>query len=81
MVGGISDEERERFAVKLKAGFVVLVGLSGGLITLYADMGPAAFLVATAVGFLVGLVLVWLVFPERTDLERGDGVRSRRGRR
>jgi len=80
MVDGISDEERERFAVKLKAGFVLLVGLSSGLVTLYADIGWQGFGVATGVGCVVGLLLVWLVFPERTDLERGDGSRSRRGR-
>lgn len=81
MVGGISDEERERFAVKLKVGFVLLVGLSSGLITLYADVGWQGFLLATSVGLVVGLLLVWLVFPERTDLERGSSSRSRRGRR
>jgi len=81
MVDGISDEERERFAVKLKAGFVVLVALSSGLITLYADVGRQVFFFATVVGLVVGLLLVWLVFPERTDLKRGDRDGSRRGRR
>jgi uncharacterized membrane protein YccC len=80
MVDGISDEERERFAVRAKVGFVLLVGLSGGLITLSADVGWQGFLVATAIGLLVGLALVWWVFPERTDLERGDRSRSRRRR-
>lgn len=79
MVDGITDEERERFAVKLKAGFVLLVGLSAGLITLQADAGLEVFLVATATGSAVGVVLVWLVFPDRTDLERGDRSGSRRG--
>ncbi len=81
MVEGISDEERSRFAMKLKIGFVLLVGLSGGLITLYADVGWQGFLVATVAGLVVGGLLVWLVFPERTDLRRGDSSRSRRGRR
>lgn len=80
MVEGISDEERERFAVKLKAGFVLLVGLSGGLITLYADVGWQGFLVACGIGLAAGILLVWLVFPERTDLQRGDNSRSRRRR-
>jgi uncharacterized membrane protein YccC len=81
MVDGISDEERERFALKVKAGFVLLVGLSGGLITLYAGVGWRGFLVATAIGLVFGAALVWWVFPERADLERGDRSRSRRGRR
>lgn len=78
MVGGITDEERERFAVKLKAGFVLLVGLSAGLITVQAGASLAAFLAATAAGSVVGVLLVWLVFPDRSDLERGDQSRSRR---
>ncbi|MEF8782602.1 MAG: hypothetical protein V5A39_06390 [Haloarculaceae archaeon] len=80
MVGGITDEERERFAVKLKAGFVLLVGLSAGLVTIQAGASLEAFLAATAAGSVVGVVLVWLVFPDRADLERGDQSRSRRGR-
>ena len=83
MVDGISNEERERFALKLKAGSILLVGLSGGFITLYAGVGWQGFLVATAIGLAVGAALVWMVFPERGDLERGDQSRSRswRGRR
>lgn len=83
MVDGISDEERDRFALKAKAGFVLLVGLSGGFITLYAGVGWQAFLVATAMGLAVGGALVWWVFPDRRDLERGDRSQSqsRRGRR
>ncbi|MFT4948797.1 MAG: putative membrane protein YccC [Natronomonas sp.] len=78
MVGGITDEERERFAVKLKAGFVLLVGFSSGLITVQAGASLVAFLVATAAGSVVGVLLVWLVFPDRADLERGDRSESRR---
>ena len=76
MVDGISDEERERFAVKLKAGFVLMVGLSAGLITLQSDVGVEGFLVTTAVGLVAGVVLVWFVFPDREDLSRGDRSRS-----
>jgi membrane associated rhomboid family serine protease len=78
MVDGISSEERERFAVKLKAGFVLLVGLSAGLITLQAEVGIGGFLAASAAGVVAGLVLVWWVFPDREDLSRGDRSRSRR---
>jgi ammonia channel protein AmtB len=78
MVDGITDEERERFAVKLKAGFVLLVGLSAGLITLQVEAGPTAVLGAVAGGVVVGVVLVWLVFPAREDLKRGDSSQSRR---
>jgi hypothetical protein len=77
MVDPVSDEERERFALKLKAGFVLLVGLSAGLITLQGEVGPLGFLGATVGGVLAGAVLVRVVFPAREELERG----SRRGRR
>jgi ammonia channel protein AmtB len=78
MVGGVSETERSAFARKLKIGFVLLVGFSAGLITLYADAGVVFFAVATAIGLGTGVVLVWLVFPERRELERGGDGRSRR---
>lgn len=81
MVEPVSDEERSDFARKLKLGFVLLVGLSGGLITLQTDAGLAGFLLATGIGLLAGFVLVWIAFPDRTDLRRGDRSDSRRGRR
>lgn len=76
MVGHISSEERAATMWKLEVGFVVVVGLSAGLITLQADVGPLAFLGATAVGSVVGVLLVWLAFPDAEDLEP-----RRRGRR
>lgn len=81
MVDPISDDERNSFARKFKIGFVILVGLSGGLITLQADVGPVGFAVATGAGLVVGLVLVWIAFPERQDLRRGGRRDSRRRNR
>lgn len=82
MVGPVSDEERSSFARKVKIGFVLLVGLSGGLITLQANAGVAVFAGATGAGMILGVVLVWIAFPDREDLGRGDPSRSRRrGRR
>jgi hypothetical protein len=74
MVGPISDEERDAFAWKLKAGFVLLVALSAGLITLQADGGLIWFLGATVAGGFIGVVLVWIAFPERQQLVDTDGV-------
>lgn len=79
MVDGVSEEERSSFARKLKAGFVLLVGLSAGLITLQADVGLPIFLGAVGAGIVLGVLLVVIAFPERADFERGDG--RRRGRR
>jgi hypothetical protein len=82
MVEPVSDEERSSFVRKLKIGFVFLVGLSGGLITLQTDAGAIGFLTATAMGLVVGVVLVWIAFPDRDDLARGSDADSRRrGRR
>ena len=74
MVGPISDEERDAFAWKLKAGFILLVALSAGLITIQADAGPIWFLVSTVAGGFVGVVLVWIAFPERQQLVDSDGT-------
>lgn len=74
MVGPVSDEERDSFAWKLKGGFVLLVALSCGLITLQADVGLAWFLGASVAGGVVGVVLVWIAFPERQQLVDSDGV-------
>lgn len=78
MVEPVSDQERSDFTKKVKAGFVLLVGLSGGLITLQTGAGPTAFLVAACLGIVAGVVLLRIAFPEQRDLERGDGNRSRR---
>jgi len=80
MVEPVSDQERNNFARRLKIGFVLLVGLSGGLITLQTGTGAAGFLVATCIGVAVGVVLVRIAFPEPRELERGDRDRSRRRR-
>jgi lysozyme family protein len=80
MVGPIDDAERLSFMKRLKVGFVLLVGVSAGLITLQTDAGPTAFAGALAVGSLLGIVLVRFAFPAGGS---GDGADSweRRGRR
>lgn len=70
MVGPISNDDRDAFTVKLKIGFVVLVGLSAGLITLQGDPSPTVVLVAVVSGLAIGAVLVWLLSP---DIEYRDG--------
>jgi hypothetical protein len=62
MVGpSITDDERRVANLRLQIGFVVLVGLSGGLVALQA--GASTLQVGLAVvGALVlgGLLLLWL---------------------
>jgi membrane associated rhomboid family serine protease len=75
VVGPVSDEERSDATFRIKAGIVLFVGLSAGLITLNGD-GPLWLSgLAVVAGLLTGLLLVYIVFP-------GDGaVRSSRDRR
>ncbi|MFC6717318.1 hypothetical protein ACFQGT_05495 [Natrialbaceae archaeon GCM10025810] len=48
-------------ADRLKIGFVLLVGCSGGTIALGADAALLAVGAATAVGLLAGGLLLWYV--------------------
>lgn len=63
MVGPISESERSEFARKLKAVLVAVVGLSAGLVALGNGASLVGVAVAAAAGFVVGLVLVRIVFP------------------
>ncbi|PSQ07649.1 hypothetical protein BRC97_03070 [Halobacteriales archaeon QS_6_71_20] len=62
MVGpSFSEEEREATTLRLKAGLVLLIGVSGGLVSLQVDPSPLQLVVAVAVSLLVGFVLTWFV--------------------
>lgn len=58
MVGPISDEHRRRGYRNVKIGFVILVGLSSGLIALTGDPSLVELGLVVGAGFLVGLVLL-----------------------
>ncbi|AQL41490.1 hypothetical protein BV210_01615 [Halorientalis sp. IM1011] len=64
MVGPVSNDERESFTRRLQVGFVVLVGLSAGLITLQGDPTPAVVVGAVVGGLVVGVVLVRFAVPD-----------------
>lgn len=55
----VTDEDRARFSRQLKAGFVLLVGASGGLVSLQVDPSPLQVAGAVAGGLVVGALLVW----------------------
>lgn len=63
MVGPTSREERLTASRRLKIGFVCLVGISSGLITLQGDPTILVFALAVLLGLVVGVVLVALAFP------------------
>lgn len=63
MVGPPSKEERLTASRRLKAGFVLLVGLSTGLLTLTGNPTIFVFSLAVLAGCVVGVVLVVFAFP------------------
>ncbi len=63
MVDPISDEELATGARRLKAVFVLLVGLSAGLIAVQSGAGPFGVGVIVLAGVVVGLVLAVVVLP------------------
>lgn len=72
MAGPISEEDRERTMTRLKAGVVLLVGVSGGLITSQGDASLEVVVAAVAGGLLVGAALVWFLFPSVEQLSPGS---------
>jgi len=71
MSGPISQEDRERTMTRLKVGVVLLVGLSGGLITSQGEASWTVVAAAVAGGLVVGAALVWLLFPDLEDVSPG----------
>jgi hypothetical protein len=62
MVGpSMSDEERAVASRRLRVGFVLLVGLSGGLVSLQAGPTLVQFFAAVLGGLLVGWLLLWFL--------------------
>jgi H+/Cl- antiporter ClcA len=68
MAGPISQEDRERTMTRLKVGVVLLVGLSGGLITSQGEAAWPVVAAAVAGGLVVGAALVWFLFPDLADV-------------
>ncbi|QPV62570.1 hypothetical protein I7X12_17840 [Halosimplex litoreum] len=96
MVGPISAEERSAFNRRVVYGTTLLVGLSGGLITLQIETTAVQTLGAVVLGLLVGYPLAQYVVPtgpapadrqrERLDRENpftdgGDGTSDAEGSR
>ena len=59
MVGpSITDDERRVASRRLKAGFVVLVGVSGALVALQVDATPVQMGAAALAAGVLGLLLL-----------------------
>lgn len=62
MVGpSISKAERDATNRRLKIGMVLLIGLSGGLVSLQVDPTPMQVVAAVAVSLVIGAALTWFV--------------------
>ena len=60
MVGpSTSDDERRTAALRFKAGFVLLVGLSGGLVAFSVGASTSEVAAVVVAGLLVGAALTW----------------------
>ena len=60
MVGpSISEEKRERSRTRLKAGFVLLVGASAGMIAVQGNASLPSVLAVVAAGLVLGVLLVY----------------------
>jgi hypothetical protein len=70
MVGPASDDDRQSLSFRLKIFFVVLVGASAGLITSVENTTLLESGLATLAGLVVGVILVWIVFPGNGESRR-----------
>ncbi|MFB6155056.1 MAG: hypothetical protein ABEJ22_04110 [Haloferacaceae archaeon] len=76
MVGpSMTDEERRDANTRLKVGFVLLVGLSGGLVALQAEGTPAQLALGVGGGLLVGLALLWFLVRWSKEFWAGNARR------
>lgn len=73
----IDVEDRDRFALVLKVLFTVLVGASGGLVSIQAGADRGFVLGAVAVGLVVGAVMTWFVVRNLRGVQP-EGLRKRR---
>lgn len=64
MVGPTDDDNNRSLVRQLKVFFVILVGASAGLITVVEDTTLLESGIAIITGLVVGVILVWIVFPD-----------------
>ena len=68
MVGpSITKEKRDATNRRLKVGMVLLVGVSGGLVSLQADPTPAQIVAAVGASLLIGAALMLFVVRARKE--------------
>lgn len=68
MTGPISQEDRAKTMRRVKIVFILLVTVSAGLITSQGDASLTIVIGAIVGGLLLGIALVWYLFPEPEEL-------------
>ena len=72
MVGpSTTDDERRTAAFRFKAGFVLLVGLSGGLVAASVGATMTQIIAVVAGGLVVGAVLMWWLVRSYRQIQPG----------
>lgn len=61
MVGPLSEEERRFGNLQVRIGFVLLVGVSAGLVALSGDPTPVELGLVIVTGLGVGALLLWVM--------------------
>jgi len=64
-----TDAQRRSTLVRARIFVIVLVGLSAGLIGVYAEASIAEILAAIIGGSVLGIVLAWFVVPAAHSAE------------
>lgn len=77
MVGpSMSDDDRRLLSLRLRAGFVLLVAISGALVAFQAGAGLPAIAAGAVGGAVVGIALIWYL----SRIAPWDDTGSTRGR-
>jgi len=72
MVGPISAAEHQSLVGRLKVAFVVLIGVSSGLITLLGEPTLLESALVVAGSLLFGALVVRIVFPNASASDRDE---------
>jgi hypothetical protein len=75
MVGPMSSEDRSEGALRIKLSATFTIGVSMGLITLQGNVPLWVTGLAFLLGCVVGLGLVWFVFPGTGEIKSTAGRR------
>ena len=68
MNGSQRDGGRDYGSLALKVGFVLIIGVSGALVSIQAGSGPRFALLAGLAGLVLGVIVTWFVVRNLRDV-------------